>query len=456
MALAGGTSSTFIAADPGANPRSVVVERRAVLLGACIVAVTLISFGLDYEYVRVFLSACGWIVADVAVIRYLFHQKSRRLTMIYLLVIFNMLLVACAAWSWGTNITIGLVVFGVIIVLSSVPLKARHALLVAMVAGLMLVAIQTAITSDWHMLDTSRLGMESYYADAVAYCAIFGMLALIAWMHNRGMEVSLRRAKKAEADLLQQRAAHRRTVEKRTTQLRHAQLEEMQQMYRFAELGQLGVTLLHDLANHLTALTLEIEGMQTKQNAKALVRAQEITGQLEAVVDNTRSRLHGDTQKQTFNIVRVTGEVVTFMGYKAEKAKVRIDWMPPASPWGYTGDPTCFSQVVAILIGNAIDAYGGDISDRDFQEEVRKLGVTMWRDKECIAVVISDWGVGIPKSQRRHLFKPFHTTKKSGLGIGLFIARQTVEANFNGTIVLNSRSDHTEFIVKLPVQDREL
>ncbi len=65
------------------------------------------------------------------------------------------------------------------------------------------------------------------------------------------------------------------------------------------------------------------------------------------------------------------------------------------------------------------------------------------------AAHISDWGMGIKKSERRHFFEPFRTTKKLGLGLGLFIARQMVETNFSGTITLSPRSDATEFIITL-------
>jgi signal transduction histidine kinase len=231
----------------------------------------------------------------------------------------------------------------------------------------------------------------------------------------------------------------------------------MQQMYRFAELGQLGVTLLHDLANHLTALTLEIEGLQSKRNSNsnAIARAREITGYLEEIVDTTRARLQGATQKQTFNIIRKTTEVVNFLGYKAAKARVTIDWQPPARSWKYTGDPTCFSQVIAIIISNAIDAYGNTTPEQRSRGIINRVEVSMRRDATHIIIAISDWGKGIPKAQRKDLFKPFNSSKKTGLGIGLFIARQTVVVNFGGTISLNPTSHNTEFIIRLPLQNEK-
>jgi signal transduction histidine kinase len=420
---------------------------------AAISALSLLFLGLGYELAPGALAMCGIAALYIVAIRIVARRNHHAAA--YMLVAFHMLLAASIVWSWGINTPIGLLIFGVVIVLAGIVLTPRHALLAAAWAGLILLSIQTGIVFGWHTPDMSWAGKGSSYGDAIAYNIIFGMLALISWLYNREMEHSLTRARQAERALFQQKTLLRQKVEKRTAQLREVQLEEMQQMYRFAELGQLGVTLLHDLANHLTALTLEIEGLQSKHNSSAMARAREITGYLEEIVDSTRARLHGDTQLQTFNIIRKTTEVVNFLGYKAAKAKVAIDWQPPARSWKYKGDPTCFSQVIAILVSNAIDAYSRTAPEQQprANANVNRIEVSMHRNATHISITISDWGKGISKSQRKDLFKPFHSTKKTGLGIGLFIARQTVVINFGGTVTLNPKSDHTEFTIRLPVRN---
>jgi signal transduction histidine kinase len=437
--------------------RNPEIVYRTILVGtygvvATISVLVLIELALGSKKVLGSLMVCGMAVLYVAAIRML-ANRGRHKTVAYLLVTFYVLLAAGIVLSWGINTPMGLLLFCVVIVLAGILLSARHALFAAGVASLTLLGVQTALVAGWHTPDMSWTGQESTYNDALGSCVIFGMLALVSWLYNREMERSLLAAKRAEAALSQQKNVLRQKVKQRTAQLRQAQLEEMQEMYRFAELGQLGVTLLHDLANHLTALTLEIEGLQSQQNSRDIARAREITGYLEEIVNSTRARLHGRTQKQTFDIVRSTNEVINFLSYKAAKAKVTIDWHPPAHSWKYTGDPTSFSQVIAIIVSNAIDAYSDTARDWHPPAGTKHLNVSMRRDKTHIVITISDWGKGIPKSQRKQLFKPFHTTKQAGLGIGLFIARQTVVINFGGTIVLNPRSTHTEFIIKLPIQN---
>jgi signal transduction histidine kinase len=66
-------------------------------------------------------------------------------------------------------------------------------------------------------------------------------------------------------------------------------------------------------------------------------------------------------------------------------------------------------------------------------------------------IVISDTGHGIPPSLLRTLFRPFRTTKKGGLGVGLYECKRIVEAH-QGTIRVESESGHgTAVRITLPL-----
>ncbi|HVQ44305.1 MAG TPA: ATP-binding protein [Candidatus Saccharimonadia bacterium] len=370
-----------------------------------------------------------------------------------LIISFYILIATGIIWTWGLNAPIGELIFALVIVLAGVLLTSRHSLFAALAAGAVLMGAQVAIVFGWHSPDISWTRHQSTFGDVLTYCVVFGMLALVCWLYNRDMERSLDQAKRAESALLLQKNTLERQVKKRTSQLRHMQVEEMRHMYRFAELGQLGVALLHDLANHLTALNLEIEDLQDKEHMRTLARAKEILLYLEGIVDSTRERLQGKPKEQAFDMVRKMTEVVTFLHYKAKDAGVAIDWRPPAGSREYLGDSSCFGQVIATLVSNAIDAYpdpgAGAISSHD-----RRVDISARWDDTHMSIHISDWGRGIPKLERKQLFKPFHSSKKTGLGLGLFIAKQTVETSFSGSLRLSPRSDRTEFIVKLPFRHK--
>jgi len=424
-----------------------VVLYGTLLLVTAIFALLLISyiFGRNTGVLSsIFLCGAAFIYV---VAGFIFLYFKRVIVVAYLIVIFYTLLASGMVAGWGINTPLGILLFGLVIVLAGILLTARHAFFAALASFTVLIGLQTLIMFNWYAPDIAWVGSQSSFGDVAAYGAVFGMLALVSWLYNREMEKSLAQAHDAEAALLAQKATLELRVKERTAELRKAQLEEMQQMYRFAELGRLGVTLLHDLANHLTALTIEIDGIQGVQSA-TMTRAQKIMQYLADIVYNTRERLRGATQKQTFNMVRKTSDTVDFLNYKAIEAGVKIDWDPPKQSWRYKGDAASFCQVITIITSNAIDANSETLKSNKSSEA--RVVIKMDRDDSSIIIRISDWGRGFTKNEQKHLFKPFRSTKKTGMGLGLYIAKQTVEMEFSGSLELDAQSDHTEFIIKLP------
>lgn len=416
--------------------------------GFVVVAISII-LGVGYfltQSPRAFSSlvVCAMAFTYIATVYLVAHQHHYRVAA-YLLVLFYFGLAGGIAWQWGINTPIGPLFFGLVIVLAGILLTARYALFAATTSGLLLLAMQTSVLQGWHHPDTSWTSSQSDYSDVVGYCVVFCMLALLSWLYNREMERALNHARNAEVALRRQKATLRLQVKEATKDLRKVQLEEMRRMYHFSKLGQLGVTLLHDLANSLTALNLEVDGLEDR-HPKERERMQQIIHSLDELVDTTRQRLNGKTMVQAFYISQKISDTVEFLSYKAAQKHITIQWEPPAGSWMCNGDPESFCQIIGIVVNNALDAYG----ERSIHKD-RMVVVDMRTTPTHAVIRISDWGKGIAKSKRKQLFKPHHSSKKSGLGLGLYIAKQMAEMQFGGTIALGPRTDHTEFIIKLPL-----
>jgi len=67
-----------------------------------------------------------------------------------------------------------------------------------------------------------------------------------------------------------------------------------------------------------------------------------------------------------------------------------------------------------------------------------------------LSIVVADNGPGL--TNPGNLFVPFYTTKKSGSGVGLVLARQIAEAH-SGTLELRNRADAQgcEAVVRIPL-----
>jgi len=78
------------------------------------------------------------------------------------------------------------------------------------------------------------------------------------------------------------------------------------------------------------------------------------------------------------------------------------------------------------------------------------IGVGMWAPGR-IRISVCDNGCGFAEHNPEHLFKPFVTTKRSGLGLGLSISRSIIDAHGGRLWAENNRDAGATFHVDLVV-----
>lgn len=104
-------------------------------------------------------------------------------------------------------------------------------------------------------------------------------------------------------------------------------------------------------------------------------------------------------------------------------------------------DQRHFQSVLFNLLSNAAEAIG----DRSGEIEIRAF-----RANGTIEISVKDSGSGMSEEHLKSLFTPFKTTKKKGLGIGLYQCKTIVEAH-NGKILVHSEvGQGTIFRIELP------
>lgn len=86
-------------------------------------------------------------------------------------------------------------------------------------------------------------------------------------------------------------------------------------------------------------------------------------------------------------------------------------------------DRIAIEQVLVNLVRNALDAMQTPGSAR------RVLTIRSSRAGDTLEVAVVDTGCGLSAAARAHMFDPFFTTKSDGLGMGLPISRNIVEAH---------------------------
>lgn len=394
------------------------------------------------------LIVCAFILGYLLFVGYLIKKEKFTVAAWCIIGLYGAVATAIL-WAWSINAQVGLLTLGFTIILAGTLLGATYIL--PFTAGIifLLVYLQIANELDVVTPDISSLSNHSTFADVIGYSIIFSIFALISWLSRRQMEQALRRALGAEAALEKEKNLLSVRLEEQTKHLREVQLEEMHQLYRFAELGQISTVVLHELANYLTILTLDIDDIsQRHQQSQAITNAKESIGHLDTMVDQVRRRLQENNETERINITTVVKETLETLSKKTSDAAIAVSIKKIGTrSRSIIGDPLVLGQVMAILINNAIDAYSGDYK----KKRQRTIEITIAHKVHSVQLFVTDYGMGISTDRRDVLFEPFKSTKSNGMGIGLYIARKMIASHFNGSLTLDSSTRRTRFVITLPV-----
>jgi nitrogen fixation/metabolism regulation signal transduction histidine kinase len=105
-----------------------------------------------------------------------------------------------------------------------------------------------------------------------------------------------------------------------------------------------------------------------------------------------------------------------------------------------SADPDLLAQALSNLVANALDAmpHGG------------VLRVATRAEARSIAIEVADSGPGLSDEARRNLFRPYHTTKPAGTGLGLVIVQSIVSDHRGALEVTSEPGRGAVFTIKLP------
>ena len=214
-----------------------------------------------------------------------------------------------------------------------------------------------------------------------------------------------------------------------------ARLREVQQAEEMAEnremnlISQWSNMLLHDLKNYLSPLRLVALNLVQFKEKPGI--AELAAGDIGLVADRmdalvrTLSELRDDPSRSQHRIDlnQLVHTTLTQMQVeRRETLQVELDLDRQAA---VTGDQDMLQRVLENLVTNAIEAMDGAGT-----LTIQTRSEAMRNNSSLVHVSVQDTGVGMPPEfVREHLFRPFATTKRGGLGLGLYQSRSIVRAH---------------------------
>jgi signal transduction histidine kinase len=426
---------------------NVILIGSIMMLAALDVSVLYYSLRMGSSYDGVPFAIFS-IIPIFFVLLYLLSRKGSFVASSYLLVGTYFASNSFAAYYWSVRLPTVLIGYVIIILISSILVDTRFGFFMTGLIALFVIPIGYAQCN--HLIPI-RPQTNTNSSGSIVFAILFFLIMVLSWLSNREIEKSLFRARKSERELKRERDNLEITVEERTQELRKTQFEKIEQIYRFAEFGQLASGIFHDILNLLNAISLRAEDNPKEKYplAEAFGTAKLIEGLIQAI----RKQLDHHESYELFSLVESINQAIQLVAYKANKGKVRIIFHHDrnAIPF-YFGNPFKFHQVIINTLINAIECYDG-LPENDQRKRVAIIHLE--EGGGVITVRVEDRGCGISAEIQEKIFEPFFSTKSGarGSGIGLATVKKIVEEDMHGTIALSTQEGKRSiFTIAFPVR----
>jgi two-component system sensor kinase FixL len=244
-------------------------------------------------------------------------------------------------------------------------------------------------------------------------------------------------------------------TDRKGSELEAARLrEDLAHLTRVSTLGQLAGSLAHELNQPLTAILSNAQAAQMllSRPSPDLDEVREILS--EVVTDDKRAgqvirRLSslfqkGERVRAPLDMNELIREVLRLLHNDIALRGASLHADLGAGLPLVEGDRIQLQQVVLNLAVNGLDAMNDQPAGR------RHLEIRSALHQTRMQIEVADTGRGITAADRERLFEPFYTTKPTGMGMGLAIARSIVEAHGGSLSVASDPGPGAIFRVTFP------
>ncbi|WP_438752323.1 sensor histidine kinase [Pararhizobium sp. O133] len=220
---------------------------------------------------------------------------------------------------------------------------------------------------------------------------------------------------------------------------------ELAYLSRTAQMGALSGALAHELNQPLTSILANAEAGRRLLDIEPMDLRELRDIMDDIILDNRRAAtvisqlrrlmLRGETSLEPMDLNQA---VTTTLGLARSELLARqtgVDVMLDMPDVPVRANLPQLQQVILNLLLNAADAMA------HLPPAMREIAIrTRKRDNGVCELTVADRGMGVSPDRRAEVFKPFVSTKKASLGLGLAICRSIAQAH-GGTLVFDENFD---------------
>lgn len=228
---------------------------------------------------------------------------------------------------------------------------------------------------------------------------------------------------------------------------------KLKQSEREGAWREMAKQVAHEIKNPLTPMKLSIQHLmrvQQTQPERAAEMMDKMAGNLIEQIENL-SRIASEfsnfakmpkANRQILTLNEVINSVYQIFRETPDGSNILYMELPDA-PIEVFADKGQVIQVLNNLIKNAIQAIPDDRQG--------KIMLRLIQQEDVATILVEDNGSGIPQNMIEKVFSPNFTTKTSGMGLGLAISKNIIDAT-GGQIYFKTKADQgTTFYIELPI-----
>jgi len=205
--------------------------------------------------------------------------------------------------------------------------------------------------------------------------------------------------------------------------------EALRRSEKLAVTGRLAASIAHEINNPLEGVTNLLYLMKSASTLDEVKRylsdAEEQLARVTEITTHTLRFYREPNQPIKVDVALVLNSILTLYQSRILAAGVTVKTQFRGPRKIVNSSPGELRQIIANLIGNAIDAMrgGGKLL-------LRLTSSTGKSGESCTRVTIADTGCGIPRQLLPTIFEPFVTTKgETGTGLGLWVTDEIARKN---------------------------
>jgi putative PEP-CTERM system histidine kinase len=204
--------------------------------------------------------------------------------------------------------------------------------------------------------------------------------------------------------------------------------EAMLEARKFEAFNRMSAFVVHDLKNLVAQLSLMLRNAERHRDnpefqRDMLVTVGNVVERMNRLMLQLRTGATPVDKPRPVNLEAVIRNVCAAKA--AQNASIETELTTGLCGMGHADQ---LEHVIGHLVQNALDATSGNGS----------VSVRLHRDDGAAAIEVTDSGVGMtPEFVRDRLFKPFQTTKATGMGVGMYESSLYV-AEIGGRILVDS------------------